>query len=205
MLTSLGLPFPVAASHDGVWTSVSGDGSVRGTALPRSDFYVNPGGSASGDAESLMNAATLLGVPPGGDFQLGARVAVEFRSQFDAGVLMIWVDERNWAKFCFEYSPADEPMVVSVVTREVSDDANAFVVDGSSVWLRVSRLDQVYAFHASTDGRTWRLIRVFTLGHDLDDHRIGLEVQSPTGEGCTVTFDDIRFTQARLGDLRDGT
>jgi len=205
VLTSLGLPFPVAASHDGVWTSVSGDGSVRGTALPRSDFYVNPGGSASGDAESLMNAATLLGVPPGGDFQLGARVAVEFRSQFDAGVLMIWVDERNWAKFCFEFSPAAEPMVVSVVTRGSSDDANAFVAPGRSVGLRISRLGRAYAFHACTDGTTWTLVRVFDLGDDVAGHRVGFEAQSPTGDGCTVTFTEIRFVEERLADLRDGS
>jgi uncharacterized protein len=96
-------------------------------------------------------------------------------------------------------------MVVSVVTREVSDDANAFVVADRSVSLRVSRVDNVYAFHASTGGQTWRLIRVFTLGQALEQHTIGFEAQSPTGEGCVVTFDQIRFTSDRLGDLRDGS
>ena len=127
-------------------------------------------------------------------------------AQYDAGVLLLWLDERHWAKFCFEFSPAAEPMVVSVVTRDHSDDANAFVVPDQSVWLRVSRIDHVYAFHASTDGRTWRLIRVFTLGrgarwpHD--------RVRGPVARPVTVvsvTFDRIRFTSERLGDLRDGS
>ena len=126
-------------------------------------------------------------------------------AQYDAGVVLVWIDARHWAKFCFELSPAAEPMVVSVVTRDVSDDANAFIVDDRSVWLRVARIDHVYAFHASTDGRAWRLIRVFTLGEALDGHTIGFEAQSPTGEGCVVTFDHIRFTSERLGDLRDGS
>lgn len=198
------LPFPFAPSHPDVWRSEA-DGHVVAVAPAHTDFYVNPGGEDSEDAETMLNAATLLGVPPAGDFQLSARVTVDFRAQYDAGVLLLWIDERHWAKFCFEYSPAAEPMVVSVVTREVSDDANAFTVTGNSVWLRVSRIKNVYAYHASTDGTAWRLIRVFTLGDDLSGHRIGFEAQSPTGDGCTVTFDEIGFVRRSLAELRDGS
>ena len=34
--------------------------------------------------------------------------------------------------------------------------------------------------------------------------RVGFEAQSPTGEGCVVTFEDIRFEARRLADLRGG-
>jgi regulation of enolase protein 1 (concanavalin A-like superfamily) len=204
LLELSGLPFPVRPSHAGVWRA-DPQGSVMATAPAHTDFYVNPGGEDSADAESLLNAATLLGLPPAGDFQFSARVTVDFRAQYDAGVLLLWIDERHWAKFCFEFSPASEPMVVSVVTREVSDDANAFVVPDRSVWLRVSRIGRVYAYHASTDGNRWTLVRVFTLGDTVTGHRIGFEAQSPTGDGCTVTFDDIRFAPHRLDDLRDGS
>ncbi|PRY44887.1 DUF1349 domain-containing protein [Umezawaea tangerina] len=200
-----GLPFPTSPSHEGVWRYDEPTGAVLATAPAHTDLYVNPAGDDSPDAESLLNAAMLVGVPPEGDFQLSARVAVDFRSQYDAGVLVLWQDELTWAKFCFEFSPASEPMVVSVVTKGVSDDANAFVVPENTVWLRVSRLDRVYAYHASTDGKTWQLVRVFTLGDAVADHRVGFEVQSPTGEGCPVTFDRIRFTGERLSDLRDGS
>jgi regulation of enolase protein 1 (concanavalin A-like superfamily) len=83
--------------------------------------------------------------------------------------------------------------------------ANAFSVDDRSIWLRVSRIDRAYAYHASADGVTWQLIRVFRLGDDTTGHRIGFEAQSPTGDGCTVTFDHITFTTRRLADLRDGS
>jgi regulation of enolase protein 1 (concanavalin A-like superfamily) len=196
------LPFALTESHPDVWRRGEPDGAVVATAPGRTDFYVDPGGAG---AESMLNAATLLGSPPAGDFQLSARVTVDFRSEYDAGVLMLWSDERHWAKFCFEFSPAAEPMVVSVVTRGVSDDANAFVIAGRSAWLRLSRLDSAYAYHASTDGKTWRLVRVFRLEDDTTGHRVGFEAQSPTGDGCTVTFDDISFTTDRLADLRDGS
>ncbi|MGW4944989.1 DUF1349 domain-containing protein [Actinoplanes sp. NPDC004185] len=202
------LPFPVTASHPDVWRYDDAAGAVVADAPAHTDLYINPGGADAADAadaETLLNAATLLGLPPGGDFQLSARISVDFRAQYDAGVLLLWADERHWGKFCFELSPSSAPMVVSVVTRDVSDDANAFTVDGHVIWLRVSRVDRAYAYHASLDGKTWQLIRVFHLGDDLAGHRIGFEAQSPTGDGCTVTFDQVRFISDRLAELRDGS
>jgi regulation of enolase protein 1 (concanavalin A-like superfamily) len=199
------LPFPLAASHQGVWTLGEDSDAVIAQAPAHTDFYVDPAGAEGAAAPPTLNAATLLGTPPAGDYQFSARVSVDFRTQFDAGVLMLWIDERRWAKFCFEYSPAAEPMVVSVVTRGVSDDANAFVVPARSVWLRIARIGSVYAFHASVDGVAWSLVRVFSLGPEPADHQVGFEAQSPTGEGCTVLFTEIRFSRQRLADLRDGS
>jgi len=78
-------------------------------------------------------------------------------------------------------------MIVSVVTRGVSDDANSWVVDGRTVWLRVSRIDHAFAYHASLDGKTWRMIRFFTIDGTPTSGAIGFEAQSPTGDGCVVT------------------
>lgn len=193
-----GVPFPL--SPVGAWQLVE-TGTVTGTAAPHTDLFIDPGGSN----QSTLNAATLLGVPPEGDFQFSARVTVDFAATFDAGVLLLWSDDRHWGKLCFEFSPAGEPMVVSVVTRGVSDDANGFVVSGRSLWLRVSRIDQAYAYHASTDGKSWQMIRFFRVGDETAGDRIGFEAQSPTGDGSVVTFEDIRFVPERLGDLRDGS
>ena len=214
-LTVPGVPFPLMPSSEDLWRVDEATGAVTVSALPHSDIFIDPGiGSADGgdindggaiNAESMLNAATLLGDVPPGDFQFSARVTVGFASTFDAGVLLLWLDEPRWAKLCFEFSPAGEPMIVSVVCRGLTDDANAFVVPGRSVWLRVSRLDRVYAYHASLDGRTWQLIRVFVLDNDTSRDRIGFEGQSPTGDGCSVTFDEIRFVRQRLTDLRDGS
>jgi hypothetical protein len=201
-----GVPFALAPSPAEAWRLDGETGTVTATAAPHTDIFVDPGGdSGMLNAESMLNAATLLGVAPAGDFQLSARVTVDFAATFDAGVLLIWVDGRRWGKLCFEFSPAGDPMVVSVVTRGVSDDANAFPVLGRSVWLRVSRIDRAYAYHASTDGKHWRMIRFFRIDDAPVQDQVGFEAQSPTGDGCTVTFDEIRFVPERLADLRDGS
>jgi Protein of unknown function (DUF1349) len=75
-------------------------------------------------------------------------------------------------------------------------------VRGRSVWLRVSRVDRVYAYHASLDGTAWQMIRVFVLDDETSRDKIGFEGQSPTGDGCSVTFDEIRFLS--LGVVAEG-
>jgi regulation of enolase protein 1 (concanavalin A-like superfamily) len=195
-----GVPFPLVPAPAGAWAVSAG--AVAATAGPRTDIFIDPGPLV---AEPTLNATTLLGPAPAGDWQLSARVSVEFTATYDAGVLLLWLDDRNWAKLCFEFSPADEPMVVSVVCRGVADDANAFVVAGRTLWLRVSRIDRAYAYHASVDGLSWQLIRYFAVSGSPGEARLGFSAQSPTGEGCRVTFDDIRFTPSRLAALRDGS
>jgi regulation of enolase protein 1 (concanavalin A-like superfamily) len=200
-----GLPFALSPSSEKAWAVEEETGAVTAAATPRSDIFIAPDTDPRIEAAATLNAETLLGVPPEGDFQFSARVTVDFASAFDAGVLLLWIDDRHWGKLCFEYSPDREPMVVSVVTRGVSDDANGFTVEGRTVWLRVSRIGRAFAYHASLDGTAWRMIRFFAVDDGTSPVRIGFEAQSPTGDGCAVTFDHIRFTGERLAELRDGS
>jgi uncharacterized protein len=178
--------------------SVPDDASLHVTAGPRSDWFADPQLAS----EPVLNAPALVG-DFHGDFLLSARVTVDFHATYDAGVLVLYSGDDLWAKLCFEYSPSREPMVVSVVTRGVSDDCNSFVVDGSSVWLRVARIRAAFAFHASTDGSTWRFVRHFALDPNREPS-LGFAAQSPTGDGCAVRFERIAFEPARLADLRSG-
>jgi regulation of enolase protein 1 (concanavalin A-like superfamily) len=178
--------------------SVPDGASLVVTAGPRTDWFADPQLSA----QPLLNAPALVG-DPSGEFLLSARVTVDFAATYDAGVLALYASDRVWAKLCFEYSPQREPMVVSVVTRGVSDDCNSFVVDDASVWLRIARIGPAFAFHASTDGGSWSFIRHFALEAGSAPS-VGFAAQSPTGEGCAVRFEQIAFEAARLGDLRSG-
>ena len=173
------------------------DGPRTLTAGACSDWFIDP---ATGEAK--LNAEAQL-EPVAGDFMLSARVEVDFAATFDAGVLAVRHDERTWAKLCFEYSPDREPMVVSVVTRGVSDDANSVALPGNGVWLRIARIGAAFAFHYSTDDERWNLVRHFALGTD-GELEAGFLAQSPTGDGCSATFTDVRFRAETLAGLRSG-
>jgi hypothetical protein len=162
----------------------------------RQDWFRSPAG------DEPVHSAPAVVFEAAGDFLLRARVTVDFRGTFDAGALVLHARDDCWAKLAFEYSPQAQPMVVSVVTRGLSDDANGLAVSEPSVWLRVARIGQAFAFHASSDGREWQLVRHFSLGAEPS---AGFLAQSPLGDGCTATFDEIRFEHVRLGDIRDGS
>jgi uncharacterized protein len=192
------LPMPLRWDVAPADCDTDGAAHLRVEAGRLTDLFVDPGGEGV-----TLNAPRLIGTPPEGDFQFSARVGVAFAASYDAGVLLVWADETRWAKLCFERSPGRAPMIVSVVTRRASDDANGFIVTGRTAWLRISRLGRAYAFHASTDGLSWSFVRYFDLG--AESTQIGFESQSPTGGGCAATFDDIRFVRERLADLRNGS
>jgi regulation of enolase protein 1 (concanavalin A-like superfamily) len=200
-----GVPFSLTPSPGSSWNVEDQPASLSVTAPARSDIFIDPRSDAQLDAAAPLNAATLIGALPSSSFQLRARVTVEFASTFDAGALLLWIDDRHWAKLCFELSPAAEPMIVTVVSRGVADDANGFVVEGRSVWLRISRIERAYAFHASRDGKHWHMVRYFALDAGSAAATIGFEAQSPTGDGCAVRFEEIAFSLERLAELRDGS
>ncbi|HEX5899726.1 MAG TPA: DUF1349 domain-containing protein [Solirubrobacteraceae bacterium] len=179
------------------WT-VGPDGSLRIVAGPRTDLFVDPAGGVA-----ALGAPRIVGAVEG-DFQLSARVRADLQATFDAGALVLYAADHTWVKLALERSPQGKAMIVSVVTRGVSDDANGRVVTGEGVWLRVSRIGGACALHASDDGARWELVRHFALDAP-DGLTAGFLAQSPTGEGATATFDDVRFVAEPLAELRDGS
>jgi regulation of enolase protein 1 (concanavalin A-like superfamily) len=177
--------------------SRSGHRRLEISAPGGTDLFADPMGTAT-----ARNAPRATGLPAG-DFMLRALVTAELAATYDAGALLLYAGERAWAKLCLELSPQGVPTIVSVVTREVSDDCNSFTVDGQQVWLRVARLGPAFAFHASTEGRTWRLVRYFSL-EAAAAVEVGFLAQSPTGAGCTAIFEQIAYLPERLADLRGG-
>ena len=183
---------PAAAGYD------AGTGRLSITAHAGTDWFTDP------LTEGRTSSAPALLFVPDGDFVLSARVTVGFGGTFDAGVLALRQSDEQWAKLCFERSPQHEAMVVSVVTRGTSDDANAVVVDADHVHLRVLRTGPAYAFHYSLDGDVWHFVRLFRLGQADAPMHAGFLAQAPDGTDCTATFEAIRLTANVPSDLRSG-
>jgi regulation of enolase protein 1 (concanavalin A-like superfamily) len=175
-----------------------GECSIAFAAHPRTDLFTDPAGG-----EPKADAPLLLGTPSG-DFQLRARVSAPLAATFDAAALVVWASPAAWGKLALEYSPQGEVTIVSVVTRDVSDDANSFTVPERVAWLRVARRGETLAFHASVDGLWWSLIRFFTFP-GAGGGSAGFLVQSPTGDGLEGRFDEIEWSDGPLAELRDGT
>lgn len=191
------------------WLAAAGDATVVDgvltmTAGPTTDWFNNPSSGDLANPERVANAPALVAAIDG-DFQLSATVTVDFEATFDAGVLFVHQTADDWAKLCFEFDPTGQPMVVTVVTRGVSDDSNEPAVDGRMVHQRVSRFGGALAFHYSLDGSNWKLSRLFALRAVTQELRVGFLAQSPTGAGCVARFSDVCFARTTLLDARDGS
>jgi regulation of enolase protein 1 (concanavalin A-like superfamily) len=198
-LTFPSLPGDLQWKNDPVDWKVGPDNSLSITAGAKTDWFVEP----SGNTLVSTNAPAALFTPLDEHFLLSARVTINFASTYDAGVLFLYEREDLWAKLCFEYSPQNQPMIVSVVTRGSSDDCNSTVIDGNTVYLRVARMEGAFGLHYSLDGTYWNMVRYFTLGK-VENLRVGFEAQSPTGEGCTVDFSEIAYRPDLLKGMRTG-
>jgi hypothetical protein len=191
------LPSPTAWLNPPRDSEFSAAGGLRITAGSKTDWFIDPG-----TGRGPLNAPALL-FRAARPCLCRARVTIHPAATYDAGALVVYARANAWAKFCLEQSPQGELTVVSVVTRGVSDDCNAFPVEGGTAFLRVARLKRAFAFHVSRDGAAWKLIRYFTLGK-TPAVRLGFLAQSPLGDGCEAAFTEILYEPRLLTDIRSG-
>ena len=194
-LTLPGLPGALEWKNQPVESNVA-DGTLTIVAGELTDWFIDPAGTVN-----KGYAPIALFTPPDEQFTLRAKVSVDFQSTFDAGVIFVFGTDNTWAKLCFEMSPQGKPMVVSVVTKGLSDDCNSLPIDGTTIYLRVARQGEAFAFHYSLDGRVWNLVRYFSLG-TLTSLHMGLSSQAPTGKRCSASFAEVEYRAGALTDIR---
>lgn len=174
------------------------EGTMSVTAPEKSDFFNNP------ENGEVSASAPLLYQQIEGDFVATALVKPDFTDQWNAGALMVHIDEANWIKFAFERSDATGKSIVSVVTRGVSDDANGVRLDAfDSIWLRLIRKGNNFAMHWSSDGDTFVMARLAQMT-DAHPVKVGLEAQSPVGRAVTHEFLYFNIEKKTVQDLRAG-
>ncbi|MFW5695118.1 MAG: DUF1349 domain-containing protein [Alkalispirochaeta sp.] len=153
------------------------------------DFFIDPK-----DRRTVADAPFWYRTEPE-DFSLSVTVRPSFVSTFDAGALLAMIDDTHWVKLAFEFTDMGFPAVVSVVTREFSDDANGQKINAETVRLRISRRGNLWALHWADVGTysdaPWRMLRYFRLGNPGDPVKVGLLTQCPTGTGTSAEFTDI--------------
>lgn len=158
------------------------------------DFFIDPSG------DNVKSSAPFLYTRVKGDFSAVTRVSVEMKQQYDSGCLMFMADDTHWAKLCFEFF-ADHPSILSVVTKESSDDCISAKAETSQPYLRMARAGNCFAFHYSLDGEQWKLVRYFRLDCP-DEIKVGVVAQSPVGDGAQARFDHFLLAEGISGDIR---
>ena len=153
--------------------------------------------------EIILNVLPFFYTDVEGDFVFRAKVFPHFRYTYDACALMIIQDETVWAKAAFEKSDFGTTAAVCVATDQISDDANGCDISQDHIWLQIVRVGDVFCTHYSLDGENFHMVRLFHLPAKKSI-KVGLEAQSPAGEGGFRYFSDISLEHKTVSNLRAG-
>jgi len=167
------------------------------TVTKGSDFFNNP------EDKSIVASAPFLYKGIQGDFVAKTLVQPDFSSKWNALSLMLHIDSLNWIKFAFENSDATGSSIVSVVTKETSDDANGVILNKEKqVWLAMVRKNNIYSMHWSKDDKSYRMARLTSMP-EAAIVKIGIEAQSPLGKKAIHKVIYFGIEERTVENLRD--
>ena len=178
------------------WVPLPG-GGIRVAVPAGTDYFRDPAG------EKAKDNGPYLWRDVTGDFVARLHVRPTFAGRYDAGGVLVRHEEGQWAKLCFESTNFGTTAVISVVTRDLSDDANGVDLMASDVWLQFCRAGDVVGMQYALDGKNWRKVRRFHLPWPRTV-RVGLLAQSPEDAGTTVDFLWFSVESRTVADTRTG-
>jgi len=179
-------------------------GKITLLATEKSDFFRNPGAAGEdGITPDSLGNAPFYYQDVSGDFVMKAKVSLDFKDVYDAAALMVMESPEVWAKACFELTDFDTHAVVSVVTNQLSDDANGCNLEGNTVWLQITRQGRCFAFHYSLNGVNYDMMRIFALPVS-ETVKVGLLAQAPIGLGGERHFEEFSLEHKTVKNIRTG-
>ncbi len=178
------------------WESLPG-GGLRVHAPARADYFRDPAGV------TVVDAAPYLWLNVEGDFVARLLARPQFRSTYDSGCLLVRRDATHWGKVCYESTDFGTHAVVSVVTNDVSDDANGPDLSVPEVWLQIARVGGCFGLHYALDGQSWHMVRYFSLPVPTTV-QVGMVAQCPVGPGTVVDWLSFSLEQRSVANLRAG-
>lgn len=174
------------------------EGHLKIEARKGTDFFIDP------ESGEVTATAPYLYKELEGDFVAELKLRPDFTSQWNAGAIFMMIDESNWIKFAYENSDATGKSIVSVVTRDVSDDANGVVLnDQEELWLKMIRKGDIYSMLWSLDGIEYKMCRLAAMKESVTV-KIGLEAQCPVGETAVHDFLYFGVESKTVKNLRKG-
>jgi uncharacterized protein len=148
------------------------------------------------------NAPKLM-FKPDNDFVLTTAIEHNFSNKWDGGAIVLKADSLNWIKFCFEKDYTGKRRVVTVVTKNISDDCNSVEITSNKVFYKIAKADNVVTMYYSLDGKQWLLVR--HLQFDTPNgFEAGFLAQSPLGKKCAVKFSNIIYHAKKIKDPYTG-
>ena len=119
--------------------------------------------------------------------------------RFDQCGVVLYLDGENWLKGSVEYENERYQHLGSVVTNHGYSDWATTEIDASvnTMWYRLSRREDDYRIECSTDGVTFRQMRVCHLHEGGGKVSFGVYACSPEDSSFRAVFTDMRVMECQ--------
>ncbi|OIV44026.1 DUF1349 domain-containing protein [Flavobacterium johnsoniae] len=167
----------------------------------KKDYFSDPNNKLSNNTAPIL----LSKIDNTKPFTLTAKVSPEFTETglYNAGVLYLYVHDNFYQKFCFEQDERGNHRIVTVRTIGTSDDNNHDIVQGKTVYMKISSDTQTVASYYSLDNKTWQMVRLYKNNYPAELWG-GISAQCPVDKGTTSYFEAISLEQKSVKDFRLG-
>lgn len=132
-------------------------------------------------------------------FSFEVKTYFESRHRFDQCGVVVYLDSDNWLKCSVEYENQQFQHLGSVVTNFFFNDSATTEIDPSikTMWYRLSRREMDFRLECSTDGVTFRQMRICHLWEAEGPICFGIYGCSPENSSFRAVFSDMRLTECR--------
>ena len=132
-------------------------------------------------------------------FSFVVKTEFESKHRFDQCGIVMYLDSDNWLKASIEYENEEYQHLGSVVTNNGYSDwaTTEITATVKSMWYRLSRREDDYCIECSTDGITFKQMRVCHMFNGNGTIRFGIYECSPEDSSFKATFTNIKITECK--------
>ncbi|MGT2753576.1 DUF1349 domain-containing protein [Streptococcus ovis] len=132
-------------------------------------------------------------------FSFVVKTTFDSHHRFDQCGVVVYLDSDNWIKGSIEYENEAFQHLGSVVTNQgYSDWATVEIpAETNSMWYRLSRRGQDFRIENSTDGVTFKQMRIAHLAKATDEISFGLYACSPEDSSFKATFTNFELQECQ--------
>ncbi len=129
-------------------------------------------------------------------FSFVVKTIFDSKVRFDQSGIVMYLDSDNWLKASVEYENDRISRLGSVVTNNGYSDWASVDVDASqkAMWFRLSRREDDFCIENSTDGETFKQMRICHMFHAAQTVSFGVYACSPEDSSFRATFTDMMLT-----------
>lgn len=132
-------------------------------------------------------------------FSFVVKTRFESKHRFDQCGIAMYLDSENWLKASIEYENEEYQRLGSVVTNHgYSDWATSDIsADIKEMWYRLSRRESDYCIECSSDGITFKQMRICHMWKGTEEIVFGIYACSPENSSFKAIFSNMEITECK--------